>query len=530
MGQTEVRRQQIELYTRMLGCVVILITGGILKNEGIAFVAVAYECMMVFWTLAGNRASEALRKMLKARAGKGQYRNMEIIGKNILFSQFIVALLESLLFAGLSKIIAEKLVHIPYIFSILLMLTPVLFLRILSETMIGRFEGEGHEMLGVLIGQILLACTVLLFANLLTGYGEKVANLLEQSLFRAMYGGLGVAIALDVTELVVVIVLVVLLWKERGGRKPELADGMKTTDSFRDTLRIFYGMMSLTLLIGCLEQLGIWVGTVLYIRGTEDQAVLLQNLGVLYGKYFVICILLILPVCAGVTAMCGRICSGIQKEDRRLIRRQFQNGVHISLIHGLFFSAFLMVMAEQIAGIFGGEQGQMLTKAFQNGSWVVTLMILNYFFLKLLVVAGKRWTVFGCLAAADCVFAGVEILLRTGEMGDLSLVYGLLAASLVAALSLGGFCMKALHCSLDWVNAVAVPVGAALVTAFVAFLAKKLLAPHIGDGMAVAVIFLLAAIVYWVILFMLRNVREQELKITPVGRFIYALGHLAHLV
>ncbi len=55
------------------------------------------------------------------------------------------------------------------------------------------------------------------------------------------------------------------------------------------------------------------------------------------------------------------------------------------------------------------------------------------------------------------------------------------------------------------------------------------MAPLMGDLAALVLAFVVAGGVFWTVLLLLRNFKEQELEVVPGGRLMGALGQKLHI-
>ena len=528
MNQVEMKKQQIECYTNMIGLISLLVLGRILDNEGIACVAVAYESMMLLWYLIGSRASKVLGRMLKSRNGKGQYRNMGIVAKNVGICQGMLALAGSILLILGANGIADRLFGMEYVASAIAFMAPALFLRTLSATKLGVFQGAGNEMPAVLAGvirQVLYLAFSILFSRLLFSYGEKVGRLLGREIFRSMYGSIGVALAVCLTEFLILVFLLILGGRKQKGNK--VVEGMRATDSFWEAIRIFYGNMVVEAFIYCLKRLPLLMGIILCLRKVTDTESALGELGVFYGKYIALCGLVILPICAAMTGIYTKVVNGWKREEERFAKLYFQYGLHIAVIQGLFFAVFMAVSSKQLAGVFAPDNQKLLSSMLRLGSAIILLAVLDYFFLQILFLMGRKIPMIVSLAAGNILTA---VLILVGKGDFLSLVCGLLLGSAVVCLIAGWFCFRVIRSGLDWIQVLAIPVGGVCISGLLGMLLFKVLTPHLGNLVALLVVYVLVVIVYWMILLFFRNLREQELQLTPLGKLVYTIGHGLHLV
>ncbi len=530
MNQVEMKRRQIESYTDMVGLVSLLVLSRILGNEGIAYVAVAYESMIFFWCLIGSRASRVLGRMIKLRNSRGQYRNMRLVGKNIGRCQGILAFVCSVLLALGAEKIAGHLFGVPFAASAVAIMAPALFLRVLSATRLGMFQGEGREMPAVFTGvvrQILYLLLSLLFSGLLSGYGEKVSHLLGRESFHFMYGSMGVSIAIVLTELFILLFLLLLRGSAKKDGRSKMAEGMRMTDSFGQTVRAFYTNMGVEAFVCCLERFPIVLGIILCLKKMSDSGGMAGNLGIFYGKYMVFCGLVIFPVCAVMMGIYTKVVSGWKRGEQRVAKTYFQSGLHLGVIHGLFFTVLMSVLAGQLAEVFAPDNQKLLTSMLRFGSGVILFVILDYFFLQILLLTGQKLQVLGSLAAANLLMALVVVL---GKDGFVSLVCGLLLGSIGACLLLGWFTLQIFGSSYDWIQILAIPAGGISFAGLAGMLLAKVLTPHLGSLVTVLVVVIVSVILYWGFLLFFRNLKEQELQLTPMGHLVYTIGHLLHLV
>ncbi len=500
MNQVEIKRRQIESYVNILGLVALLILGQLLGNEGIAYVAVGYETMNLLWLLLGSGASQTFGRLLRSRLAKGQYRNAVVLQRNILICQCILGGMGSLGLILCADAVAEKIFYLPYSHSVLVLFAPVLVLRMASSVLAGRFQGEGSEMpplIGAVLRQVLWVGFSFLFVNLLSGYGEKVSALLFKTVYRSMYGAMGVALALVVAELGVLVCLLLLLRKHRTTGDAEPREGRKTTDSFGDSLRVFYGNMMPECLVGLLQFLPVWTGLFFYLRNGKGEAAYAVSYGMLYGRFYVLCGIVVLFVGTLLIPVCARCVGNLRKGEARAARGLFQEGIHLAMMHSLFWAVVLAVLSKQISGVFQNGHQTSLVSMFSVGAWSVVFLSLGFFFLRILMFAGRKLLAVGCLLLTDLVYAVLVIALVKGGLGIMAPVISLLVAGILLCLGVGALCCKLMHCGIDWLKALGIPAGCCLVVGLLGLLLCNLLFPHLGNFVTILVVLAVMAVIYW---------------------------------
>lgn len=532
MNQVEVRRRQIQLGSYMLGIISIWILGRKIGDNGIAYLAVALEAFGVFWCITGANVADTLGRILRSRNAKGQYKNAAKMRRNIFVLQCFTGILGSALFLCLAGYLSEEVFRVPYSKFLMLLLAPVIFIRTISEVLLGYFQGNGTELptaISAVLRQILYLGLGLLFCNRLSEYGGKVSALLGQEAFGAMYGGVGIVAAILLSELLIFVFLFLVYKGSSHSKQKKDAEGMRATDSFGGHIRLFYRNTGSKTLLGLLESLPLWLGIIFYQKSVSDIYVSVDSYGIYLGKYLVLCSFVSLLIAIISTAMNGKIIAYVRKEDIRYARSIFKSGLRIVTIHALFFAVFIAIMAKQLAGIIGGQA--VLEPMLSYGSVLVVAVSLVNFFSRLLWRLGKDFLVCGCAAVADIVYViTAMLLLNAGKAGIMALVYAGMAGAVVYAVLTGLLVCRQLRTGIDVLKTFAIPAGAACVMGLLCLLLSKSFTPHLGNVVTVLVCFILGGMVYLALVMLLRCFHDQELEVIPGGGIFRAIGQLLRVL
>lgn len=532
MNQVEVKRRQIQLGACILGCFNVWLFGKTIGINGIAYLAVAGEGFLVMWILTGRQTADALGRMLRGRYQKGQYKNASKIKRNIMLHQGIMGLLGTVLFFCLAGLMTEKLFRVPYSKFLMWLLAPAIFIRGISNVLLGYFQGEGSELPSAVtsvLRQLLFLGFGLLFSRLLLEYGKKVSALLGQDDFTAMYGGIGVGIAILVTELLILLFLILSYKGSRHAADKRETEGMKVTDSFLVHVRSLYRNMSGKNLFGLLESLFLWMGCILYQKSSVEETAVISY-GRYVGEYLVLGTAIVLAISILLMGIITRVVVSVRKDEYRYAKEIFQSGLRIAMIHALFFVVFVAIMAMQICGIFGVGDETALIAMLRNSSVLIAFAVLAFYFSRLLLLLGKEYFAYICAGGGDIVFIiSLVILLNMDGMDIMALVYaGMIGAGVYALISAVMVC-RLLRTGVDWLRTLAVPLGSVCLTGLLCFFLGRILTPHLGNLVTVLVCLVLGSMVYWAALLLLRSFREQELDVIPGGRIIRAIGQILHV-
>ncbi len=529
MNQVEIKRRQIETCSYILGLVTLWAFGRIVGDYGVTYIAAALEGFQLIWLLTGSTVADALGRMVRSRSAKGQHKSVEKIKKNLLLYQGAAGVLGSILFMVLAKPLAVKLFHVPYSEAMIMLLAPAVFFRNISAVYSGYFQGEGLQ-LPVLVSSLARHVFVLglglLLCSALGRYGEKVGALLGQDAFASMYGGMGVSIAISLTEGLILLFLFILYRGRKRGERNLPGIGMRSADSFIGCVQILYRHTGMNKLIALLKRLPLWLGMVLY-QSYAAKAEQAADYGVFYGKYMVLCGGTALLLCSMMIPVYIRTAACYRRDEMRYAKGWLQNGIHIGIVNGLFCSVFIAVLSGQLAALLGGGSVKLMTEVLQYGAFAVVLLVLNFFLLGALTYMGKKYLVLAALAVGNLAYVCTLIpMLNGGKLGLLAVVDALLVGTGISAVLMGGFVCMLLGSGIEWFHTLLVPVVGAVLAGLFCMLLSKVLTPHLGAGVTVAVCFALVFPAYWILLILCRNFKEQDLKSVPGGRVILAAGQV----
>lgn len=530
MNQVEIKRRQIQLCAIGLWLVVIWILGKSLGDNGVAYLAAALEAFVFLWAIVGANVSDTLGKLLRGRNVRGQYKNADKLRKCTFVFQGIVGIAGSLLFFCLAQYFSETLLQVPYSKFLMMILAPCVFLRCVNGAFLGAFQGDGSELpttVASILRPLFLLGFGLLFSRMLADYGEKVSKLLGQEAFTSMYCGVGVVIAMVLTEmLILVFLLLIYKGSKRRGRKKD-SEGMRTTDSFVGQIYVLYGSMGLYILQGLLLFLPVILGLVFYQKNISDIYSSAQSYGLYIGKYLVVCGVIISLIAAAGLPSAVKTGGLLRKEENRAARNLFQSGFKSVMVYALFFAVFFTVMASQLAGTISESMVSSLTEMLSAGSGIVLFGTVAYYCYTILKVAGKKYWLLGGLALANMAYA-VSLSLGLGKNPGniMALVYGGLIYTGVLAVLLGVMTCVIIRSGVDLVRIFAIPIGCVCVAGLLCHMLGKALTPHLGGAVTFIVVFVLSWMLYLMLVVFLRCFREQELPVIPGGRILRGLGQL----
>lgn len=532
MNQVEVRRRQLQAVSMILTLLTLAAVSRLTGYNGAAYTAAAVEALAVIWAIVSGSISDTLGRLLRVRSSKGQHRNAARLRRNTLVFQMAFGLAGSLFLLFGAEWIAGSVFRLPYSTFILMVLSPTVFLRSISAVMLGYFQGEGSEFpttVSGVIRQLFILGFSMLFGRMLGDYGEKVSRLLVQDNYTSMYGGVGVAMAVSVTEIFIVVFLFLIYRGSRRLKDTVPQEGIRSVDSFVDSIQILWAGRGWQWLTSLLLFLPIPLGLIFLLKsGIDDERVV--EYGIYVSLYWVLCGIGTALIMMALVPVCSRAITFLRKEEQRFAKNTFQSGIHIGVVHSFFAAVFFTVMAPQLARTFCSEHAETAQRMLQGGSFVILFLALGLYFGRLLNMTGGKMLVLGVVGVSDVVYVvSATVMLNAGRAGVLSLIYAGVLGLGVLCILLGALTYRQLRMQPDWLQLFLIPACAAFVAALICLLLGKLFTPHLGDLVTLIVALAVGSALYWVALLLLRNFKEPELDAIPGGRLIRALGQMLHI-
>lgn len=533
MNQAEIIRRQIGAVSNILLLFVWYVIGNKLGDIATTYVAVSVGVCYLFTAVVCGGIPDTLGRMLRSRRNKGQYKNVNKIKQSALVFQLGLGVVFALLLFALAGVLAEHVIKIGYCTLLIRVLAIFVFLRTLSSVLCGYLHGEGFELPAAVAG-LLRPFLILGFSHLFSGklldYGTKVGNLLQDDNFTAMYSGLGVVMAVCVSELLCAVFLMVLYKGCMLLNKEARREGLKTTDSIKACVSALFSGRFPLLVSDFFMAFAMLSGVFFWKRaeGAENNfavafSAYIHKYWVIYGVFIAIIFILSVPVLI-------KTFEYIRKEDKRFARITFQSGVHISMAHGIFYAVYGAVMAGQIVGLLKPSNEELVLSMLRTGSGVAALGAVCCFYNRFLVSAGRKLHAMGAVILSVILFTVVNIIFfLTGKWTDEIFVYTGIVALLFLWIVLGSLAYRLMRVRVDWLKVLVMPLGAGCVAGLICMFMGKWLTPHLGNGTTLFVTFIVATLIYWVVLLLLRNFKEQDLDVVPGGKLIYALGQVLHV-
>lgn len=539
MKQQEIKRKQIICYTYVIGMLGMIGMGKVLGDGGMAYMAVALLGISLFTLLVTFGVSDVIARLQRNRRNKGQFKGAARMRGQFLLLQGVTGAVLSAVLLFMADALAQKVFHVPCSSAAMKMLAPVILFQALDAALLGYFQGSGSYMptlVSVVLRQGFFLVFGSLFGRRLTDYGDKVSNLLKNSNYSGMYGAMGVALGVLITELLVFLfLLVVYMVSDRKADEHRSQEGLRRTESMGDIVRVFFGALWQGTCTALLALAPVLLGAVFYLRGihgfyvqvsaalpaddlgegmvwTTDMAV--TGYGSFFGKCFLLCGVFVVILAARCLSVYGRLHVAIRREDVRYTRDVASSGLHYVWVVGLYFAVTVAVMAPQMAaGFFPGREDG-VEGMLRVGGVLILLMGLVILFSMVLLAHGERYILMGMLGVWVILYLILQKLFVKGSgYSAAGILSGALVSTMLLLAALLGYCVWQSRINAEYIRILGVPLAGAGIMGLAMMLSTKLLGAHMSNVMSVVVAALLGAIVYGVILVVTRNIREYEISV-----------------
>lgn len=508
MNQVEVLRKQIQYYSYVAGVIIPLLFGGMVGNNGIAYLAIAVETMGIFMVILGDNVAEVYGKMLRFRRKRKQYNDALVVKKRITGLQMILGLVCFLLVFLGADVIAGAIFKIPNAAILIRIVSPILFLRMFSSLLVGYFQGAGAQMPAVfssVLRQVLFLILGKLFCSGFLTYGGKVSALLKNDDFYGMYGACGLACSMVMSELVILTALVIFYFlSDRNYDKKRCETGLHKAERLQDTLQGFYGLAAPGMGFDLLKHLFTLTALVLLVN--------LEDMGIYYGKYLVICAIPVLMACARYYVLYARLISAIKNKSGRQVREKIQLGLQYSWSTGIWAVVLIAVLAPHIVNTFFAEN-QVLINVLRSGSLLILAVNIFCYFAMVHSAHKKKLVSILVLAGSFLLFVILgNVLIIKMDSQLLALIYAGLISFYAGAIALGVITLNKYHVKADYIPTFIMPLVCVGVIGIIVLVFGNLLAPHIGTGVTFWLGLLLGTILYLVTLGFCKVFSENDIE------------------
>ena len=526
------------IISRIIGFIYRIPLQNTIGDAGMGYYSAAFQIYSIMLIISSYSLPVAVSKLVAARAAKGQYRNARRFFHGALLFAFLTGTAACAVTMFGADTLAGNIMSMPKSAIALRMLAPTLLIVALMGVIRGYFQGLGTMVptaISQLLEQIVNAVISVVAGVYLYEYGTKVAALLRDDNYAYAWGAAGGTLGTGAGALTGLLVLLIMFAvHKRKMRRNIIKDSARYVDSYG---RIFSAIL--------VTVLPVILSTTIYnISDTIDQGVFnyvmdvkgfsdikAEYWGIYSGKYRVLTNVPIALANALCSSMMPSLAACIENGERRLARHKVAVGIRFVMIISIPCATALAILGRPLISMMFTGEVDIPASLLRMGSASVVFYSLST--LSNGILQGIDKMRIPVRNAAIALVLHLGILYVTIGVFDWKL-YGVVISCMAFGL---------LMCILNWLSIAkhlryhqemrrtfVVPIIASIVMGAVVWLLYFILSRSSTQIVSVAIASVAGIIVYFVVLLLLRGVRESELRSLPGGGAVVAIAKLFRLM
>lgn len=391
----------------------------VIGAEGSGCLTFPLELYAIVLVIAGQGIAGTLSSLIRSRMARGQLKSAHRLMQAVMGMSLGAGLFFTAAVMLGADFLSGKLFSIGGSRMALFLIGPSFLLTMVTAVLRGYFQGVRFARISrhsCILQAILVPAAGCAGGVLLSGYGKKVAALLQNETYLAAYQAAGVCAGISIASLLCLLHLVVvyLLTRPVLARRRAENDRQYNVESASALLGTFSGSFLPAFMTLLFQSLPILIlAQLLFAQGKEGAA---ESWGIFYGQ--------VLPLVQGIALLdvipfLGMV-SQLGREWEKGSYQNYRSRIGMVLRLSAFLTApamlWLVANAECIAVAFGQSKGQgaMLLAAGSAGIFLMNLGILASLLLQ---KTGYPFTCGICAGAAFLVHLLLMLFLR-GYMDD----------------------------------------------------------------------------------------------------------------
>lgn len=526
------------IISRIIGFIYRIPLQNTIGDAGMGYYSAAFQIYSIMLIISSYSLPVAVSKLVAARAAKGQYRNARRFFHGALLFATLTGGATCLIVLFGADTLAGNIMSMPKSAIALRMLAPTLLVVAIMGVVRGYFQGLGTMVptaFSQLVEQIVNAVISIVAGVYLYEYGTKVAALLRDQDFAPAWGAAGGTLGTGAGALAGLLVLLIMfLVHKRMMRKNIKRDSAKAVDSYG---RIFSALI--------VTVLPVILSTTIYnISDTLDQGVFnyvmdvkgfsdikAEYWGIYSGKYRVLTNVPIALANALCSSMMPSLAACIENGDRRLARHKVAIGIRFVMIISIPCAVALAILGRPLIDLMFTGEVEIPAMLLRMGSASVVFYSLST--LSNGVLQGIDKMRIPVRNAAIALVLHLGILYLTISVLDWKL-YGVVVSCMAFGL---------LMCILNWLSIAkhlryhqeirrtfVIPLIASAVMGGIVWLLYFILSKSSTELVSVIISSVVGMLVYFIVLMLLRGVRESEIRSLPGGNIVAGIAKLFRLL
>lgn len=502
-------------------------------DEGNSIYSSAYGIFLLAWLVSSYGLPVAMSDLLKPRLQQRQYKNAGKVMQTVfLYGTVTSAVLGAGMFFGsgwlTEYVMQERLSALP-----LQILSVALIFTAWNGVLRGFFIGNGAGfpvVISIVLEQIVTLAAGIPTAHMLEERGAKVGALLQNDAFTQSFAVQGFCCGILAGAVCAFVpLLFIYLTSHSYYKKKNGKDSGRRRESLVQVISVFFICLLPIVLYGIFTKGSLLVEQIFFRQCMKDNlssGEIAKQWGIYYGKYKILTsIPAILTIAMGSTLR-DRVYSLARKRDLHHMQNLIQNVFQASMAVAIPLS----VMAGVLSGLildtfFPGQDTETASVLLMTG--FVTSVFFSAAYLLAEVLWGMKYhiTILLCGICAFAVHMGIlYMMLEMLHLDIVGVLYGDILYSFLLLLLTGSAVWRKCRFSFRILRSIIAFVIASGAMTVVLLLLNRLLAKVLAGAVLLPVLILTGFAVYFIVLLLLRGIREKTLYLIPGGSLICTLA------
>lgn len=537
------------LITFLLVLILRIPLTSIIGANGIGYFSSVNEVFLLVALFIGGGLAETLQSTMRFKLKREQFKGAQLLFRCAVILAAGFGMAVGLLMVLLSRFVAETFFLERFARPSIWLMAPAALFITLTELLRGYFQGTGSvvpTLHSLFLTRILILICGSLMASLMYNYGERVAAVLHDPNYAAVYGAMGVFAGVLLASFLSFLHLMLICLLYQGTLKKQLyRDNTRSVESA--------GYLYRSLLIAALPEGG--AAVIFMINPLIDQRIYYYYMNVLsrgdvsvgankagtWGDYYGIVLVMI-----GIFAVCGCLVAGKGikgvtaawfRDEQRMSRDLLTQLLNRCLVTAIPLAVLLAVLAGPLSTLCRGDEAK-TAELIVLGSVLVIFITFTYVWAGLLRQLRKvnLLLLVGAGGLAVHLLTAFLILFRLKDAA--AVINGVMVSNLIsgAVIFAGGFYLsvRLFNYRFEWLKRCARALVTSLLCSgaagLIVVLLKLAIMKLIGEAATVIICLLVAIPVYIILLIILRGLSEGELSRLPGGVYMIRLAKMMHFM
>lgn len=526
------------IISRIIGFIYRVPLQNTIGDAGMGYYAAAFQIYSIMLIISSYSLPVAVSKLVAAKVAKGQYRNARKVFHGALLFATLTGGATCLVCLFGADTLAGSVMSMSKSAIALRMLSPTLLIVALMGVVRGYFQGMGTMMptaISQLVEQIVNAIISVIAGLYLYDYGKKVADVLKNSEYQPAWGAAGGTLGTGAGALAGLLVLIIMFLLHKRSFKHNIRrDNTDRIDSYGKIFRIII-----------VTVLPVILSTTIYnISDTLDQGIFnyvmdvkgytsikAEYWGMYSSKYRVLTNVPIALANALCSSMMPALTACIERGERKSARHKVSIATRFVMIISIPCAVGLAVLGKPIIGLMFTGEVDIPATLLKIGSSSVVFYSLST--LSNGVLQGIDKMRIPVRNAAIALVLHLGILYLTIDILDWKLngvVIACVSFALIMCILNWMSIAKHLHYRQEIRRTFIIPLISSGIMGFFVWLIYFIMSKSFSDLLSVGVAVLVGVIIYFIVLLLLKGVRENEIRSFPGGRIIASLARIFHLL